>query len=212
MFTDSEWALKNQSGLCYDRRSPLVCLAMQNLARFLLRALGWTLFQNDPGTQRYVLTLAPHTSNWDFVIGILAAWALGLKANWIAKRSLFDGPLGPVFRFWGGIPVDRSRPGDLSRQLALRFAEADHFVLGIAPEGTRSFSDHWKSGFWHIAKAADVPVVMAYIDYSRKHIGLGESFVPSENIEADFQKVRAFYADKRGRFPEKESTIRPRAR
>ncbi|NKI36166.1 glycerol acyltransferase [Wenzhouxiangella sp. XN79A] len=185
---------------------------MKNFARFLLRAFGWTLTQADPGTRRYVLVFAPHTSNWDFVVGLLAAWALGLKAHWMGKHSLFRGPLGPVFRWWGGIPVDRSRRGELSRQMAARFAAAEHFVLGIAPEGTRSFSDHWKSGFWHIARAAGVPVVMAYIDYPRKQVGMGASFVPGDDLEADFVRIRAFYADKRGRFPDKESTIRPRAR
>jgi len=185
---------------------------MKAFARFVLRAMGWTLTQQDPGARRYVLALAPHTSNWDFVIGILAAWGLGLKAHWVAKRRLFDSPLGPIFRFWGGIPVDRSRPGDLSKQLVSMFVDADHFVLGIAPEGTRSFSDHWKTGFWHIAKAAQVPVVLAYIDYPRKQIGIGESFVPGDDMEADFLKIRAFYADKRGRFPDKESVIRPRVR
>jgi len=187
-------------------------LTMNAFARFLLRLFGWTLTQKDPGTRRYVLIFAPHTSNWDFIIGILAAWALGLKARWIGKSSLFECPLGPVFRFWGGIPIDRSRPGDMSKQLAERFAASDHLVLGIAPEGTRSFSDHWKSGFWHIAKAANVPVVMAYIDYPRKEVGMGASFVPSNDLEADFQQIQAFYADKRGRFPDKESTIRSRAK
>lgn len=185
---------------------------MKAIARLLLRAFGWTLTRADPGTRRYVLVFAPHTSNWDFVVGLLAAWALGLKAHWMGKHSLFRGPLGPVFRFWGGIPVDRSRPGELSRQMAARFAAAEHFVLGIAPEGTRSFSDHWKSGFWHIARAAGVPVVMAYIDYPRKQVGMGASFVPCDDLEADFERIRRFYADKRGRFPDKESTIRPRAR
>jgi len=185
---------------------------MKVFAQFVLRAMGWTLTHEDPGTHRYVLTLAPHTSNWDFVIGLLAAWGLGLRAHWIAKQSLFDSPLGPLFRFWGGIPVDRSRRGDLSRQLALRFDEGEHFVLGIAPEGTRSFSNHWKSGFWHIAKAAGVPIVMAYIDYPRKQIGIGQSFLPSDDIDGDFRRIKQFYADKRGRFPDKESTIRPRAR
>jgi 1-acyl-sn-glycerol-3-phosphate acyltransferase len=185
---------------------------MKAIARFLLRLFGWTLTQHDPGTRRYVLIVAPHTSNWDFVVGILAAWGLGLKARWIGKSSLFESPLGPIFRFWGGIPVDRSRPGDMSKQLASRFAAADHFVLGIAPEGTRSFSDHWKSGFWHIARAAEVPVVMAYIDYPRKLVGIGESFVPSDDLEADFSKIQAFYADKQGRYPEKESSIRSKSR
>lgn len=185
---------------------------MKAIARFLLRLFGWTLTRVDPGTRRYVLIFAPHTSNWDFVVGLLAAWALGLKAHWMGKNTLFRWPLGPIFRFWGGIPVDRSRPGELSRQMAARFEAADHFVLGIAPEGTRSFSDHWKSGFWHIARAAGVPVVMAYIDYPRKLVGIGESFVASDDLESDFRRIQAFYADKQGRYPEQESSIKTRSK
>ncbi|WP_169751189.1 lysophospholipid acyltransferase family protein [Wenzhouxiangella marina] len=166
----------------------------------------------DPGTGRCVVIFAPHTSNWDFVVGILAAWGIGLKVHWIGKSSLFDSPLGPLFRFWGGIPVDRSQRGGMIEQMAERFAGTDDFILAIAPEGTRSHTDHWKSGFWHIARAAQVPVVMAFIDYRRKQIGLGDSFLPGEDIETDFEQIRAFYADKRGRWREKESTIRPQER
>lgn len=183
---------------------------MKSLARLLLRTFGWTLTESDPGTRRYVLIFAPHTSNWDFVIGLLAAWGLGLKVHWMGKSSLFDSLLGPLFRHWGGIPVERSRPGNMIEQMAARFEKADDFVLAIAPEGTRRHTDHWKSGFWHIARAAGAPVVMAYIDYPRKQIGIGDSFLPGESIESDFERIRDFYADKRGRWPEKESTVRPR--
>lgn len=185
---------------------------MKSLARLLLRTFGWTLTESDPGTRRYVLIFAPHTSNWDFVIGLLAAWGLGLKVHWMGKSSLFDSLLGPLFRFWGGIPVDRSKPGNLIEQMAARFEAADDFVLAIAPEGTRRHTDHWKSGFWHIARAANVPVVMAYIDYGRKEIGMGDSFVPAADITTDFDRIRDFYSDKRGKCQEKESTIRPQER
>lgn len=185
---------------------------MKTLARFLLRIFGWTLTQAEPPPRRYVLIFAPHTSNWDFVIGLLAAWGLGLRVHWMGKASLFDGVLGPLFRFWGGIPVDRSRPGGMIGQMAARFEATDDLVLAIAPEGTRRHTDHWKSGFWHIARAADVPVVMAYIDYGKKEIGKGESFVPGEDIDRDFERIRGFYADKRGHRPTQESAIRPKAR
>ncbi|MBY6204815.1 lysophospholipid acyltransferase family protein [Halomonas denitrificans] len=185
---------------------------MKALARFLLRIFGWTLTQHEPPPRRYVLIFAPHTSNWDFVIGLLAAWGLGLKVHWIGKNTLFESPLGPLFRFWGGIPVDRSKRGNMIEQMAERFDHADDLVLAIAPEGTRGLTDHWKSGFWHIARAANVPVVMAYIDYSRKQIGIGESFVPGEDIETDFEQIQDFYSDKRGRRARNESTIRPRPR
>jgi len=183
---------------------------MQALARRILWILGWSLQHEDPGTRRYVLIVAPHTSNWDFPIGLLAAWALGLRAHWMGKNTLFEGMLRPLFRAWGGIPVNRGQPGKTIEKMAARFAATDHFVLGIAPEGTRRAADYWKSGFWHIARAADVPVVMAYIDYGRKQIGLGGAFIPGDNLEADFQRLRDFYKDKRGRYPQQESAIRPR--
>jgi 1-acyl-sn-glycerol-3-phosphate acyltransferase len=183
---------------------------MQALARRLLKLFGWSVEYADPGTRRYVLIVAPHTSNWDFPIGLLAAWALDLRAHWMGKHTLFRGPLGPLFRAWGGIPVDRGKAGNTIEQMAARFGAADHFVLGMAPEGTRGATDHWKSGFWHIARAAQVPVVMAYIDYGRKQVGMGEAFLPGDDIEADFGRLREFYADKRGKFPEQESAIRPR--
>lgn len=183
---------------------------MQTFSRWILKCFGWSLEYVDPGTRRYVLIFAPHTSNWDFPIGLLAAWAFKLQVRWMGKDSLFKGLLGPLFRAWGGISIDRGRAGKNIEKMAARFGAEDHFVLAIAPEGTRGFTDHWKSGFWHIARAADVPVVMAYIDYAYKKIGMGTSFLPGDELETDFGQIREFYADKRGLYPEKESTIRPR--
>ena len=183
---------------------------IQTLARLALKLFGWSVEYRDPGTRRYVLVFAPHTSNWDFPIGLLAAWALGLKAHWMGKDTLFKGMLGPLLRAWGGIPVDRGRPGRKIEKMAARFAAENHFVLGIAPEGTRRAADHWKSGFWHIAKAACVPVVMGYIDCGRKQVGIGDAFMPGNDLETDFQHLRNFYGDKRGRYPQQQSAIRPR--
>jgi len=183
---------------------------MQTFARLLLRLFGWSLEREDPGTRRYVLIVAPHTSNWDFPIGLLAAWALGLQAHWMGKNTLFEGLPGPLFRAWGGIPVNRGQTGKTIEKMAARFAAEHHFVLGMAPEGTRGAADHWKSGFWHIARAARVPVVMAYIDYSRKQVGMGGAFMPGDDLETDFRRLREFYADKRGRYRQQESAIRPR--
>lgn len=185
---------------------------MQRLARWILKLFGWSLEYADPGTRKYVLIFAPHTSNWDFPVGLLAAWALDLRVHWMGKDSLFRSPLGPLFRAWRGIPVDRGRAGNSIEKMAERFAEKDRFVLAIAPEGTRSATDHWKSGFWYIARAAQVPVAMAYIDYPRKQVGLGRTFTPGEDLEHDFQQIRDFYADRRGRYPAQESDIRPRQR
>lgn len=184
---------------------------MQAFSQWILRTLGWTLSYDDPGTRRYVLIAAPHTSNWDFPLGLLAGWGMGLNANWMGKHTLFKGILGPFARALGGIPVYRDNASDVIEQMADRFAEADHLVLGIAPEGTRKFQAHWKSGFWHIARAAKVPIVMACLDYGNKEVAVGGAFQPSDDREADFEIIRAYFAGRRGMHPEKEGTIQGRA-
>lgn len=184
---------------------------MKGFSCWILRALGWTVRYDDPGTRRYVLIAAPHTSNWDFPIGLLAGWCAGLKANFMGKHTLFSGVLGPFFRAVGGIPVCRDDASGVIEQMAERFARSEHLILAIAPEGTRRFQGHWKSGFWHIARAAKVPVVMACLDYGRKEVLIGGAFDPSDDREADFEVIRAFYRGRRGRHPEKQSTIRGRA-
>ena len=186
-------------------------MILSKLAHGALRSLGWTVHMDDPLTSRYVLVVAPHTSNWDFPLGLLAAWALDLKANWIGKHSLFRGPMGPVMRALGGIPVDRTAASDLVDQMAERFAASDHLVLGMAPEGTRSTSDHWKTGFWRIARAAEVPIAMAYLDYGRREIGLGVTFLPSEDRDADFDRFAAIYAGRQGLRPETQGAIQARS-
>ncbi|MEM1412822.1 MAG: lysophospholipid acyltransferase family protein [Pseudomonadota bacterium] len=180
------------------------------IGRSALSALGWTLGYENPLTDRYVLAVAPHTSNWDFPLGLMAAWALELDAHWIGKHTLFKGPLGPFFRSVGGIPVDRGAARDMVEQMAERFAREERLVLALAPEGTREGSDHWKSGFWRIARAAEVPIALAYLDWGRRELGLGGTFMPTDDREADFARIRAFYADRQGRFPEKQGEIRPR--
>lgn len=184
---------------------------LQAASRHILKALGWTIRYDDPGTRRYVLIVAPHTSNWDFPLGLLVAWAVDLKANWMGKHTLFKGVLGPFARALGGIPVYRGEAGDMIQQMAERFADTDHLVLGVAPEGTRGHQAHWKSGFWHIARSAKVPIVMAYLDYATKEVGIGGAFTPSDDRDADFEIIRAFYAGRRGKHPEKEGAIKGRS-
>lgn len=185
---------------------------LSRLCGGLLGMLGWTLHPDYPAEEKYVMIVAPHTSNWDFIVGILAAWALGLRAHWLGKHTLFWGPLGWFFRRIGGLPVDRGRSDNLIRQMAESFATADRPILAMAPEGTRKHTDHWKAGFYHIARTAGVPVVMAYLDYSRKQIGFGGCFYPGDDIEHVFDHIRAYYRERRGKRPEFESTIAPPAR
>jgi 1-acyl-sn-glycerol-3-phosphate acyltransferase len=140
-----------------------------------------------------VLLAAPHSSAWDAVWGLAAKLAMGVDIRFMAKAELFRGPLGWLLRRFGGIPVDRKRAHGAVEQAAalLRRSERAWFVL--APEGTRKRVEHWKSGFWHIARAADVPVFCAYFHYPTRRIGLGELFQMSGNLAADMARIRAFY-------------------
>lgn len=179
---------------------------------FVLKTLGWKLDIDFPGEQKYVLIVAPHTSNWDFPLGLCASRAIRLKAHFIGKHTLFRKPFGWFFRACGGIPVERGQAGDLARQLADKFAQEEDFVLGLAPEGTRSKKDHWKSGFYHIARAAGVPIAMAYLDYGKKQIGLGGAFHPGPDIGEAYDRIRAFYRGHHGKIPQNESLIQARQR
>lgn len=183
---------------------------LSTFCSLILKALGWNIVIDDPGVDKYVLIVAPHTSNWDFLLGIAAAKAIKLDAHFIAKHTVFRKPFGWIFRGLGGIPVYRGQGRNLSEQLAEHFHSRDRFILGIAPEGTRSKLDHWKTGFYHIARAADVPIVMAFLDYGRKEVGMGGAFIPPGDMEDCFDTIRDFYTGRAGKKPENESVIGPR--
>lgn len=177
------------------------------LSLWLLNVLGWSVQADYPQTKKYVLIAAPHTSNWDFPLGIIAQSALNLNIQWIGKHTLFRWPFGWFFRAIGGTPVYRHENLNLSQQLATRFAETDTMVLALAPEGTRKKTDHWKTGFYHIAMAAKVPIVMGYLDFGRKRVGIGKAFIPTGDIDKDFEIIREFYADIHGKNPQQASNI-----
>lgn len=156
----------------------------------------------------YVLVAAPHTSNWDLLFLLAAAWAFGVRLSWMGKHALFRGPMGPVMRGLGGIPVRRDRPGGLVGQMAGAFAARPDLVLTIPPEGTRALAPHWKSGFYQIALAARVPIVLSYLDYSRRAAGLGRMLVPSGDHRRDMEEIRAFYKGVKGRYPDRFGEVR----
>jgi len=180
---------------------------LSQLSKWLLKLLGWSAHADFPESKKYIAIAAPHTSNWDFPLGILAAKALKMDFRFIGKHTLFRWPYGWFFRAIGGAPVHRGQSADLIKQIADMFSDKDEFVMALAPEGTRSKTDHWKTGFWHIAKAANVPIAMAYLDFGRKQVGLGGSFYPGKSIEEDFEKIRAFYKGRHGKNPANESLI-----
>lgn len=176
--------------------------------RRLLKLAGWTVELRPPPSKKVVVIIYPHTSNWDFLVGLLAKWALQLPAAFIGKDSLFKGPLGPVMRSLGGIPVNRRESTGFVDQLVAEFARRDALMLAIAPEGTRSKTDHLKSGFYHVALAAKVPVGLGALDWKHKRVELTEWITLTGDRDADLARIRAYYAGKGGKFPEKASDLR----
>lgn len=161
-----------------------------------------------PSVDKAVLIAAPHTSNWDGFWALVYKVAMQLDIRWFAKHSLFWFPLSIVLRSLGGIPLDRKRAGSAVARAVEMFDDNKRFYFGLAPEGTRSRMECWKSGFYRIAEAADVPVIMGFLDYTNRRIGLGPSFRPSGNTEHDLQQCRRFYLGIEGRWPDKASPIR----
>ena len=173
--------------------------AWRKLFRALVRADGWRLEGELPDIPRAVLIVAPHSSWWDGIHGLVFKLALGIDISFMAKRELFAGPLGWMLRRLGGIPIPRHAAHGVVEQMRARFRERERLWLGIEPEGTRKRVAEWKSGFWRIARDAGVPIVPVYFDYPRKVIGLGAPFATTSDMRADIAALRAFYAPFRGR-------------
>ena len=181
----------------------------RRLASGLLRIVGWRVVDELPQRPaRYVLIGAPHTSNWDFPIGMLAIVALGVRRNWVGKHTLFRPPLGWLMRALGGVPIDRTQRHNFVDQVVEAFRESDEMVIALTPEGTRGHTEYWKTGFYYIALGAGVPIVLGFIDYRRRRIGLGRILDPGGDLDADMARIRDFYADKTGKKPENKGEIR----
>jgi 1-acyl-sn-glycerol-3-phosphate acyltransferase len=180
---------------------------LKALSRFILSILGWQLEAKLPIEKKYVIIGALHTSNWDFPIGILGMWALGLKASWVGKHTLFRGPLGPIFKRMGGIPVDRTLQTGFIHRIAELYKTRDQMALTIAAEGTRSKTEHWKTGFYYIAVEAGVPIALGYLDWGNKKLGIGATLYPTGDIHRDFATIGEFYKDKTGLRPENQGPI-----
>jgi 1-acyl-sn-glycerol-3-phosphate acyltransferase len=179
------------------------------LSRMLLRLAGWRTEGAPPPNARYVLIAAPHTSNWDAVIMLAAARIFGIELRWFVKKSWFVFPMGPIMRAVGGVPIDRSARHGVVQQAIDRFATSERLALAVPPEGTRKKTPHWKSGFYHIARGAGVPIVLGYLDYGRKIAGLGPAFTPTGDLEADFKVFREFYASVTAKYPDQAGEITP---
>ena len=171
----------------------------RRLCRAALRAAGWGLAGEFPDVPRAVLIVAPHSSWWDGFWGLLLKVAIGAEVHFMGKQELFGGPLGGLLRRLGGMPVDRFATGGVVGQMVGHFQRREGFWLGIAPEGTRKRVTRWRSGFWHIARSAGVPIVTAYFNYPDKTIGIGPLFHTSEDMDADLLRLRTFYAPYKGK-------------
>lgn len=167
----------------------------------LFRALGWRVTGAFPDAPRFVVIGAPHTSNWDGFYGLLCFAYLGIDARIIAKHSLFWPPLSWLLRFLGVIPVDRERAGGFTKRSIEIFREREQFVLALTPEGTRAGTARWKTGFHRIARQAGVPIVCLAGDYPTRTIDVGLTLWPSEDLEADLERIYAYYEGFRGANP-----------
>ena len=172
------------------------------LAVQILHLLGWKIEGNRPQMQHCVMIAAPHTSNWDFPMMMLFTAAFELKIRWMAKHNLFRPPLGLIMRALGGVPIIRHRKSNMVTSMIEQFKKQEQFILVVPAEGTRGRTEHWKSGFYHIAHGAGVPILLSYLDYSKKRGGFGPEVPTSGNIEADMDILRNFYAPMQGKFPD----------
>jgi 1-acyl-sn-glycerol-3-phosphate acyltransferase len=181
--------------------TPVVNTGLRALSRWVLNAKGWQVQGSLPAnTPKCVLIAAPHTSNWDLPYTLMVAFCLHLNIYWMGKAGIFRWPFGPLMRWLGGIAVDRTKTNNLVAASAAAIAAADGpLQLVVPPEGTRGKTRHWKTGFYFIALQAQVPIVMAYMDYERKVSGLGPVFQPTGDVDADMAAIKRFYAPFKGR-------------
>ena len=176
---------------------------MQHFLRFLLyRLMGWTADVTVAFPPKYVIALAPHTSNWDFIMGLLYSRAEGFRCEFLMKKEWFFWPLGPLFRRLGGIPVERSRHTSMTDQLATIARERDHFGLCVTPEGTRKPTSEWKHGFYYIALKAELPILLFGLDYGQKRIVCTRQIIPSGDIDAQMAEIKDYFRPFRGKHPE----------
>ncbi len=188
--------------------TPVVNTLLRGLSLAFLKLTGWKVEGSlPPDCPKCVLIAAPHTSNWDLPYTLMVGFALRLNLYWMGKASIFRPPFGGFMRWLGGISVDREKSNNLVAASVEALRAADGRVqLTVPPEGTRSKARYWKTGFYHIAQGAQVPIVMAYMDYSRKLSGLGPVFHPTGDIERDMEAIKAFYAPFKGKNPDQSGS------
>ena len=182
--------------------TPLLTPALRVLSKIILKIIRWRVDGSLPVDQKkYVLIVAPHTSNWDFFLFVLTVSVLRLQPSVLIKDTIFIGPLGWFLRYCGAIPVNRRQAGSLVTYISGIYEEREEFVLIITPEGTRSPNANWKRGFHHVARAAEVPILVVYVDSAVRTIGIEGQMDPSEDVDGDIQKLKTFFDGKKGLKP-----------
>jgi 1-acyl-sn-glycerol-3-phosphate acyltransferase len=173
--------------------------ASRALGRLILALLDWRVEGDMPNLRKFVIIVAPHTSNWDFAVGMGAKLALGLQASWVGKHTIFRGPIGTLLKSLGGIPVDRSAANEIVQQLVGEFARRERMVFALAPEGTRKKVERWKTGFYHIARGAAVPIVPVALDFGARLVRIMPPFETTGDVDADVRALRELFVEVRGR-------------
>ncbi len=172
----------------------------------LFRVMGWKAEITVPMPDKYIIALAPHTSNFDFILGILYSRAMGFRCDFLMKKEWFFWPLGMLMRRLGGIPVYRSKKMSMTDQLAAIARKRNEFHLCITPEGTRSRTEEWKKGFYYIAMKAELPVMLYGVDYPTKTIRCTKAIIPNGDIEGQMKEIKTYFKDFQGKYPEKFTT------
>ncbi|MDG5495058.1 lysophospholipid acyltransferase family protein [Niveispirillum sp. BGYR6] len=180
------------------------------VGRVALRLLGWRVSGAFPDLEKFVTIGAPHSSNYDFIIAMATILAIDLRIHILGKHTLFRGPLGPIMRWCDVLPVDRRAAGGVVGECVAAIKAADRMVVGVAPEGTRMPKEGagWKTGFWHIARQAGVPIIPVALDYATRTIRIGDAVETTPSMEADFTKLSAFYGGVKGARRQLPPTIR----
>lgn len=172
------------------------------LGRGTMSVTGWKFEGALPDEPKFVIIVAPHTSNWDFPLGVAALFSLGFRVSFMGKHSIFKWPLGPAMRWLGGIPVERSVSKDRVAETIAAFNSSDKLILVIAPEGTRKKVDRWKTGFYHVAHGAGVPIVPIAFDFGVRTISIGDPFRTTGDLDADLSAIKEFFRGRIGKHPE----------
>ncbi len=184
--------------------TPVINSLLGFLSLIVMKIVGWSIDGEQPVHNKYILLAAPHTSNWDFPLIIMVALRLKLDVHWMGKDTLFRFPLKAIMTWLGGIPINRSQANNVVDQMVDQFNHRDSLIVLVPPEGTRSKVDRWRTGFYHIALQAKLPVVLGFVDAGTKKIGFGPEFYPTGNIDEDLAEMKIFYGQITGINPENQ--------